>query len=224
MASCHPSDNIEPPVEPPVEPDVEEPVEEGTPLLFEPNEAVTITVANETFTVDFSISEEHLRWVFHPPFAIGYLKKTREDYIDGYKRLNGFFMNAYDMAKFAIAEFVQMEYTLAQECFNVRCTSEMRKEVLQTVVDKQKRKYTPNAAGDPVNYSYAIHSGVLLMAVIMVKEREYSAQFIDHETLQKALLFLNDFDYFTDESLMYYGRDFSDLIVDRARNFLMEFN
>ena len=218
MASCHPADNIEPPVE---EPMVEEPVEEGTPLLLEPNEAVTITVADETFTVDFSVSEKHMQWMFLPQYDLNFLQKTREGYVAAYKEYTGFPSNATDAAHYRMAMLMRLEHALAQECFSDQCTPEIRKEVMQKVVDIQKRKYDRSRY---VELTYAIHSGVFLMAVIMVKERAYSAQCIDSETLQKALLFLDDFDYITEESLMYYGRDFSNLIVECAQNFLTEFN
>ena len=215
MASCHPTDNAEPPIDPPV---VEPPIEVGTPLLFAPEEMVTITVADETFTVDFSISKEHLQWVFsNPIFRMEYLEKTKEAYIKYYKKHNSFIPGFYDQATSCDAEYVRMEYTLAQECFSDLCDSETRKEILQSVVDKQRRKYeTPY-----VYLSYSIHTGVFLMAVILVKERAHSVDFIDSETLQQALLFLNDFDYFTEDP-MYYGRNFSDLIVDCAQNFLTD--
>jgi hypothetical protein len=211
MASCHSSTEEPFPPEPPIGP----PVEEGTPLLLAPDDLVTITVADETFTVDFLRSNDiqaMYDWIL-----TGILKETREAYIDRYKIKNNYIIGAYDAAKGSEAEFVQLEYALAQECFSDRCDSELRKEILQLVVDKQKPKYeTPY-----VYYSYAIHSGVFLMAVILVKERAYSAEYIDSGTLQEALLFLNDFDYFT-EGPVGYGSDFSDLIVDCAQKFLTD--
>ena len=223
MTSCHSSTEDPLPPKSPIEP----PVEEGTPLLFEPEDMVSITVGDEAFMVDFSRSDdiqyfyeqqywelkegEYVPWVFFP-------KTTREGYINFYKQMNGFFSATLETAKYSEIDFVKAEYTLAQECFSDRCNTETRKEVLQLVIDKQRRKYENN-----VYYSYAIHSGVFLMAVILVKEYVLSAKYIDHETLQKALLFLNDFDYFT-EGPVNYGKDFSELIVECARNFLADNN
>ena len=175
MVSCHPSDNIEPPLEPPVEPDVEEPVEEGTPLLFEPNEAVTITVANETFTVDFSLKEPYIYEAFTFPWTgiITFPATTRERYIDYYKLVRCTDTGATDVWRACAREYVRAEYTLAQERFNVRCTSEMRIEVLQLVRDKQNLKYIY-----PSTSWCQIKTGIFLMAVIFLMEREHSKNFI----------------------------------------------
>ncbi len=72
---------------------------------------------------------------------------------------------------------------LAQECFSDRCDSETRKEILLLVANRQKGKYEKYT-----NPSCTQKSGVFLMAVILAKEREKSAAFIDAATLQQALL------------------------------------
>ena len=209
MTSCHPADTVEPPVDPPVVP----PAEEGTPLLLEPNEMVTITVADETFMVDFSRSNDiqvMYDWV-NLPFPL-----TWEAYVARYaKKEAGGSSFATDAAMLSVAEFVRIEYILAQGCFSDDCTSEKRKEVLQLAIDKQRPKYE-NPHGWLV---WSIQTGVFLMAVILVKERVYSVDFIDAGTLQQALLFLNDYDDFPDEENII---NFSNLIVDCAQNFLTE--
>ena len=215
MASCHSSTEEPLPPEPPVE--------EGTPLLFEPEEMVTITVGDETFLVDFSRSELYIQAMFDFPMSgSAHMKKTREAYIDRYKREKRYIVGASEGAAYAEIDFVQLEYTLAQECFSDRCDSETRKDVLQLVLDKQRPKYGRNLYGDLVYYAAAIHTGVFLMAVILVKERAYSAEYIDSETLQEALLFLNDFDYIP--GVPSSERDFSDLIVECAQDFLTNNN
>jgi len=222
LVSCKPSSIIDPSVEQPVE----KPVEEGTPLLFEPNDTATIKVANEFFMVDFSLSDVLQPWYDWPGSGwihncnyLSYYYPTKEAVIERYKNKKDIQSGATNSARDSECEYIQLEYTLAQECFSDNCTSELRKEILKLVIDRQilKNKY-------PGSYACAIHTGVLLMAVIILKEREYSTRFIDFETLQKALLFLNDFHYFNNESIMYYGRDFSELIVNCAQNFLSEFN
>jgi len=62
--------------------------------------------------------------------------------------------------------------------------------------------------------SCARKSGVFLMAVILVKERNNSSEFIDAKTLQHALLCLSSDDYIT--------KDFSDLIVEISEKFLLQ--
>jgi|GEM_PF-523949 len=220
MASCHSSTEEPLPPEPPIEP----PVEEGTPLLFEPEEMVTITVGDETFMVDFSRSFNiQSMYEYAEDFNLKETRETREAYIDSYKRLRSYVVGALNAAKYAEAEFIHTEYTLAQECFSDRCDSETRKEVLQLVLDKQRPKYGINNSGDRVAYYLATHTGVFLMAVILVKEYAHSSKYIDSETLQEALLFLNDFNYST-EGPIYYGFYFSDLIVECAQNFLTDNN
>jgi hypothetical protein len=232
MASCQSSTEEPIPPKPPI---IEPPVEVGEPLLFEPEEMVTITVGDETFMVDFSLSI-YMQNFYDLPYDyakdengnvirdengnaifVYFPTTTREGYIDHYEqRVICLSNGAHEGHEYCISRWVKAEYTLAQECFSDRCDSETRKEILRLVIDKQRRKYSN------VVLNSVVHSGVFLMAVILLKERVYSAKHIDSETLQEALLFLNNI-YVTIES-MRIDEDFSDLIIECALNFLNDNN
>ena len=182
---------------------------EETPLLNAPINSVELKVLNEIFTVDFRI-DTICRYIINNdilPNEFAKLK-TRGDLINYYKTLFPHFLPGYSsMSDNTECLFVKIEYMLAQECFSDRCDSKFRKEVLQLVTNYQKAKY-----GEYICPSCAQKSGIFLMAVILVKERNSTVNIIDSATLQQALLCLNN-EVFVDE-------DFSNLIVECSEKFL----
>ena len=191
--------------------------EEETTLLNVPVDKVNLTVGNETFTVDFRI-DDFCQWYYF--YYMDYEKikieppklaelKTRDDLINLYKTFKPFFQPGYSsMMDWVEMFFVRVEYILAQECFSDLCDSKTRKEVLQLASNFQRGKY---------NGEYTLpwctqKTGVFLMAVILVKEREVSAKYIDAVTLQQALLCLNSDNFESEE--------FSNLITERSEKFL----
>lgn len=196
MASCHSSN------------------EEDAILLNTPIETVNLNVANETFTVDFRFDVVCKQYMDQDilPSVFAELK-TRNDLINYYKTLKPGFLPGYSSLWPDNGEylFVKIEYMLAQECFNDRCDSNTRKEILQLVSDFQKSKYEEYRCP-----CCAQKTGVFLMAVILAKERNSSIKIIDAPTLQKALLYLNNEEYVSE--------DFSNLIVECSKKFLMDNN
>ena len=206
--------------------DIQNSSEEETDLSDElPTGVVSITAANEVFTVDFDRKGGY--YSSPPPdpnnpvdgvlyVGDGSLRQVRpyenlDSLINRYKKLNTF-PPSYSSLSYPERYLVLHEYALAQECFMDRCSSIIRKEVLQAVVDKQKRKYNRERG---VYLSWSMRTGVFLMAVILVKERECSAKFIDAETLQEALLFLRTNNWNYD-----YEANFSNFIVEYSEQFL----
>ena len=216
MISCN-SDEI------PIIEEEEEIIEEESTLLLSPTDAVQLTGANETFTVDFTpgyIFLNYRLWI--ETF------KTRDAIIDQYKsrspsRKTNNFLYDYEIRKDHDLEF--LEYVLAQECFSDDCDSETRMGVLQLVVEKQKLKVIPELK----IYHYAsVKSGIFLMGVILLKEYEDSAKFIDAETLQEALLILRidedgykEFDDF--EDYLNYHAGINHLYIECSEQFLRLF-
>ena len=189
MASCQSSD---------------ESTEATLLLLNEPYEEVMLTVLNETFTVDFSVS---CLMLMDDLFMS---KWTRDSLIHRYKEIKPYFSPGFmNQAMWQDQQVSVYEYLLAQECFSDLCSSKIREEVLRLVINIQKAKYD-----EYVYLGCAIKTGVFLMAVILVKERENSAKFIDAATLQKALLFLSYDNYDM--------QTFSDLIIDSSEKFLID--
>jgi hypothetical protein len=87
--------------------------------------------------------------------------------------------------------------------------------VLQLAVNKQEAKYDRKQyvyRGDPIK------TGIFLMAVILVKERAYSAEYIDVATLQQALLSLNSDRLNTETDAL---SNLSNSILENSRNFLI---
>ena len=173
------------------------------------DEAVTFTIANETFTADFKLNvaceHDFIQWGL--PESLANLE-TRDDLINFYKNSHAPVQMGYSSSHTrGESDFVMLEYKLAQECFSDNCDSEYRKEVLQLAADFQKAKYSEYNIVD-----CARKSGVFLIAVILAKEWENSAEFIDAKTLQQALLYLNN-DKFV-------SKDFSNFIIECSEKFL----
>ena len=175
----------------------------------EPDEKVTLNIANETFIVDFKFNAgcelNMSNWDLSEPFA---KLETKDDLFDFYKTSHAPFQHgASSLITSYESVFAMLEYKLAQECFSDNCDSEYRKEVLQLAANFQKQKYREYSVVD-----CAKKSGVFLIAIILAKEWENSAEFIDSKTLQQALLYLsND---------KYVSEDFSDLIIECSERFL----
>lgn len=183
--------------------------DDNTTLLNVPVDEVILTVANETFTVNFNFSaenEQHMSYYdLSKPFAE---INTKDDLIDCYKTSRTPFQHgASSYISGGDAIFAMLEYKLAQECFSDDCKSEFRKEVLQLAANHQKAKHKEYNSLFCSN-----RSGVFLMAVILLKERNSSIKIIDAKTLQQALLCLSDYDMFT--------KELSELIIECSEKFL----
>ena len=61
-----------------------------------------------------------------------------------------------------------IEYALAQECYREDCPTDIRKAVLRMALDKHERK----TSGSYLNSHTARRTGLFLMAVILVKEKD----------------------------------------------------
>ena len=191
--------------------------EEKNLLLHEPVEKVNITVANETFTIDFTRNGTCVdTYVYNDGSSYSYIDfiKTNEwtidNLINSYKNIRPPFKPGYmDLAAWEELQLSSIEYILAQECFSDHCNSKIREEVLQLVFDRQKGKYDHKQY---VCYGCAIKTGVFLMAVILVKEYENSAAFINKKSLQQALLCLNNEDLDIEE--------FSNVFIEYSKKFL----
>jgi hypothetical protein len=104
--------------------------------------------------------------------------------------------------------FPRLEYLLAQECLQNNCSSQTRKVVLRTAIDKQKHKY------DAYKISYtARQTGIFLMAVILVRENDAAFISAVHENtdFKNALLLNQD---------IRIDKEFSDTLIRYAENFL----
>ena len=192
MASCNSSD------------------EERTTLLNTPTGNVKLTLPNEEFTVDFTFGASCIAYTNGEILKDVFSElKTRDDLIDYYKTLRPAFLPIYSSMWPDNREyiFVRIEYTLAQECFSDRCSSNIRKEILQLVTNYQKDKYQ-----EYTHPACTQKSGVFLMAVILAKERNSTVKIIDTVTLQQALLCLN-----SENSV---NEDFSRLIIECSEAFL----
>ena len=191
--------------------------EEETTLLNTPTNEVTLTVANETFTVDFRFDIICNRLEIFEVLPDEFAKlKTRDELINYYKTLLPGFLPSYFSMWPDPRECVhaRVEYMLAQECFSDRCDSKTRKEILRLVVDKQKVKWSDYELDRYIHPSCAQKTGVFLMAVILVKERNSSSKYIDTKTLQQALLCLGNG--------AYVSEDFSKLIIESSERFLSQ--
>ena len=183
-------------------------------LLNVPIGEEIITVAGETFKVDFRLDDVCKELGIFEVLPDDFSKlKTKYDMINYYKTLIPAFLPSYSSMRPDNHEcvFARVEYILAQECFSDRCDNKTRKEVLQLAVNFHKRK------NDDMNNRYSspqctLKTGVFLMAVILAKEIKSSAKFIDSATLQQALLFLNN-DVFVSEV-------FSNLMIECSEKFL----
>jgi len=186
-------------------------IDDSPLLLNKPVEEVKLTVSEETFTVDFSfdsnIKERLEANVFPETFA---KLKTRNDLINYYKTLTPLFQKSYSsMIDNNENVFVKVEYMLAQECFDDRCDSKTRKDILSLAATYQKDKYELYTFPSSTQ-----RTGVFLMAVILVKERNRSINFIDASTLQQALVCLNNNNFVNEY--------FSDLIIESSEKFLTD--
>jgi hypothetical protein len=200
MSSCHSSSD------------------ETITLLNKPIEKVTISVSNETFTVDFKINASCKQDYMDQDILTSVFAKlkTRNDLLSFYRTLKPNFSPGYSSLRPDNGEyqFVMSEYMLAQECFSDDCNTNFRCDVLQLAINYQKQKYNEERGICPF---CARKTGVFLMAVILVKEWNSSSQFIDAITLQHALLCLSDEETFVCE-------DFSNLIIDCSEVFLTKNN
>ena len=185
-----------------------EPEVEST-LLHEPTDKVTVTVGNKAFTVDFRINEwchGSMEYQFPPVERL----KNRDELVDLFKSVSSHYMLNPGIETAVIernAYAIQIEYILAQECFSDGCDSETRFDILQVLVtnlNTNLRDFPPFCARK---------SGVFLMAVILLKERNISEKYIDDETLQQALLCLN-----TDIDGV--SKEFLDFIIECCKMFL----
>jgi hypothetical protein len=106
----------------------------------------------------------------------------------------------------------KLAYALAQECIQDHCSSQTRRAVLQIAVNKQEQIYSQ----EYVNNFVAGKTGVFLMAVILIKEKD--ASFItaihDNPDLQKALSMNGD------NSMV--DKEFSNLVSQFALGFLLK--
>ena len=192
-------------------------LEEETTLLNIPTNEARLTVANEIYTVDFRFdiicNQLKIFEVLPDEFA---KLKTRDELINYYKTLMPGFLPSYSSMWPDNKEriFARVEYMLAQECFSEQCDSRTRKEVLQLAANYQKAKWSDYELDRYINPYCAQKTGIFLMAVILVKERNSSSEFIDEKTLQQALLCLNSDDYIS--------KDFSDLIIESSEKFLSQ--
>ena len=200
--------------------------EEESTLLHEPTDEVTVTVGDKIFTVDFRFDadcKQNMQLQFDGILVASRFAnvKTRDDLINFYKFRQPSFLPSFS-SEFDYNEviFVKAEYLLSQECFSDLCESATRKEVLQLAIDKQKAKINREFYINP----YCVQkSGIFLMAIILLKERSASVNFIDDETLQKALLYLrSDTRVKEDLSDLYDTEDFSNFIIECSGKFLNE--
>ena len=201
MTSCRHSDETIP--------------EEEPTLLNEPTNEVTLTVGDKTFTVDFRINDwcmSSMKHTFEPMEQL----KTRDDLINLFKSISPHYMlnpgvvtDVNERQSYAL----QVEYMLARECFSDGCDSEIRRDILPFIVTNQKEKCRQLEYGVYVHSPCAQKCGIFLMAVILLKERNDSAKFIDDDTLQQALLCLNTDMYGVD-------KEFSDYIIECCERFL----
>lgn len=184
-----------------------------TDLVYAPREEVTITTAsNKTLKVDFS-QDEQMKGCINSEIGQNKIDpiKTREELINYYKALSPYFQPGYSsMSDNNHYIFAKVEYLLAQECFQDDCSSQTRKEVLKTAVDKQKHKFAEYTAP-----SFTRRTGIFLIAVILVKEEDDSfvQSLSSNNELQKALLCLNHNMWMNDE-------EFNNLMIQYAETYL----
>ncbi|MCL2028075.1 MAG: hypothetical protein FWG79_06245 [Bacteroidales bacterium] len=230
MLSCNSKDN-------PVE------ITDNPPLLKTPVDTVMLTTNGETFMIDFSIwhtyTSRHME-IWDTLFLESARMSTRDSLISYYKWYSRQIDSIKDYANQSqLDKMLSMcEYVLAQECFSDRCNSKMRKEILQLVFEKQKTKFGKfsflnSDCLENKHLPHSIATGVFLMGVILLKEYEHSAEFIDAETLQEALLFLTYYRKYYREDIYgniyidinyaddrLYRENFSNLIMECSENFL----
>lgn len=186
---------------------------EAMDLAHSPTEEVSLTTtSNKTITVDFSMDEEMKGCITS---EIGQNKiehiKTREELINFYKALIPHFQPGYSsLSDDNHYVFAKAEYLLAQECFQGNCSSQTRKEVLRTAIDKQKHKFAEYTAP-----SFTRRTGIFLIAVILLKEEDtaFVQSLSSNIELQNALLCLNHNRWINDEV-------FNNLMIQYAETFL----
>jgi hypothetical protein len=181
------------------------------PLLSIPTgEVMLTTMLNENFTVNFTRGDTFLDSCygrFNEWVAI----KNRTELINNYKNIYPAFQPMYsNVSVMAENILVTYEYALAQECFSDDCSSKIRKEVLYKAIELQKSKRDEERC---VTLSNGLKTGMFLMAIILVKERDKSVKIIDTAALQRALLFWRSDEW--DELL-----SFSALITEYSEKFL----
>jgi len=103
-----------------------------------------------------------------------------------------------------------IEYLFAQACFQDDCSSQTRKAVLKTVVEKQTYKFEEHK----ISYT-ARKTGIFLMACILIKEKDtaFLVAVRENTDLQNALCMNKD-----DSRI---DKDFSDFISLFAINYML---
>jgi hypothetical protein len=185
----------------------------GNILAHAPTGEVSVKITNTIIKVDFSL-DENMRGVISSEIGQDKIEniKTREKLISYYKTLPPYFQPGYSsMSDNNHYVFSKAEYLLAQECFRDDCSSQARRDILETAVDKQKHKF-----GVPyTSPSFTRRTGTFLIAVILLKEGDNSfiQSLISNTDLQKSLLCLNHDMWMDDE-------EFNNMLIQYAEDFL----
>jgi hypothetical protein len=182
-------------------------------LYHSPKGEVGVTISNTIIKVDFSL-DENMRSVITSEIGrhkIEYIK-TREELLYFYKTLRPYFQPGYSsLGDDNDYVFAKVEYLLAQECFQDECSSQTRRDVLETVVDMQKHKFGVAY----VSPSFTRRTGTFLIAVILLKEGDnsFAQALISNVELQKTLICLNNNTWMDEEK-------FNILLIQYAETFL----
>lgn len=187
--------------------------EENT-LGHAPEDEVNVLISNTIIKVDFKL-DDNLSFITSGTILCKVDKiKTREELISYYKTLTPSFLAGYSsIFDFNHYDFAKVEYLLAQECFQDNCSSQTRRDVLISAVDKQKHKF-----GIPyVTPSLTRRTGTFLIAVILLKENDNSfvQSLLNNVDLQRTLLCLNNDIWMDDET-------FNNSLIQYAENFLIK--
>lgn len=188
-------------------------IQEGKILSHAPNEEMNVALANITIKVDFSL-DDAMRGVINS--EIGQNKivniKTREELLNYYKKLTTSFQPGYSsLSNDNEYVFSKVEYLLAQECFQDECDSDTKRNVLKTVVDKQKLKFGVAY----VTPSFTRRTGAFLIAVILLTEDDnsFTQSLLNNNDMKKALLCMNNNIWMEEES-------YNNLLIQYAESFL----
>lgn len=186
---------------------------DGKPLTHSPQGEVAISISGQVIKVDFSL-DLNMKGVIKSEISQNKTAniKTRKELISYYKTLPPYFQPGYSSLRNDNEYvFARVEYLLAQECFQDDCSSETRRDVLETVLDMQKHKY----GVEYIAPFFARRTGIFLISTILIKEKDESfiQSLIDNTELRKSLTCLNNDTWMDDE-------EYNNLFLQFAESYL----
>ena len=185
-------------------------------LSHTPTEVVYVETTNKPIKIDFGCSNELLQSLVNTSYCSWWDPvQTVGELVAFYKTQPPVFPYGYSSNMSPCSHnflYTRMEYLLAQECFRNDCSTMTRKAVLAMVVEKHPYKYELF-----IEPGYSIRTGIFLMAVILIKEKDVDFIIEVHECpdLQNALCLTYPEDIRID-----VDKEFGEFVRQFAINFL----